>query len=153
MGNRSRMAADLFRAKLSSCLNYFSIPPYYSIPLYLPVIIFPTLGFVDFFLGWRIKFINFIDHRIRIRTITLVAPIPFPSNHLVFIVRGSFLIVFHNGSQSLCPIALIFYVRCIRIHPGPWGTAMNKNPIITQVAAHPRTIHVLTLIDQSQDSL
>lgn len=150
MGNRNRIAGSLPGKKLSSCQNYFSIPTTVTYPL----LSFPTLSFVDFFLGWGIKFINFIDHRIRIRNNhpRRAHPISFKSS--CFIVRGSFLIVFHNGSQSLCPIALIFHVRCIRIHPGPWGTAMNKNPIITQVAAHhPRTIHVLTLIDQSQDSL
>ncbi len=33
----------------------------------------------------------------------------------MFIVRGPFLIVIRKGMQSLWPIALNFYVRCIRI--------------------------------------
>jgi hypothetical protein len=63
MGNLSRMAAGLFRAKT------FKLPKLLFDPSlqYPPLPTLPTLGFVDFFRVANKKFINFIDHRIRIR--------------------------------------------------------------------------------------
>jgi hypothetical protein len=149
MGNR--IAEGLLRAKLSSCQFQvcFSIPTTVS-----PFIIFLTLGFVEFSRVATSKIYQF--HR---SSNPDSKPSPSRSlgraraNHFVLLFAAPSLSYFIKVGKAyvqfaldlLCPMSRIR----IQIHHG--GTAMNKNPIIPQVAAHhPRTIHVLTLIESER---